>query len=59
MGLEEQTLEHAGSRCEECGVKLTASELQEVLESNGPMLCAIHAAELVEENGDEEQPGVQ
>jgi hypothetical protein len=45
MDLEEQTLEHAGDRCEECGAKLTAAELQTVMESGGPTLCAIHAAE--------------
>jgi hypothetical protein len=45
MGLEEQTLDHAGDRCEECGAKLTPAELQDVLESGGPALCSIHAAE--------------
>lgn len=45
MSLEEHTNEAAGDRCEECGAKLTASELQAVLESEGPTLCAIHAAE--------------
>jgi hypothetical protein len=45
MSLEEHTLESAGDRCEECGAKLTASELQAVLESGGPALCSIHAAE--------------
>jgi hypothetical protein len=45
MSLEEHTNEQAGDRCEECGAKLTAAELQAVLESGGPTLCAIHAAE--------------
>lgn len=45
MSLEEHTNESAGERCEECGATLTASELQAVLESGGPTLCAIHAAE--------------
>ena len=45
MDLEEHTLERTGDRCEECGAKLTARELQAVLESGGPALCAIHAAE--------------
>lgn len=45
MSLEEHSVEGAGDRCEECGAKLTASELQSVLESGGPTLCAIHAAE--------------
>ena len=45
MGLEEKTLDHAGDRCEECGAKLTSAELQAVIESGGPALCSIHAAE--------------
>ena len=45
MELEERTLERIGDRCEECGAKLTDEELQTVLESGGPALCAIHAAE--------------
>lgn len=47
MDLEEHTLETAGERCEECGAKLTERELQAVLESGGPTLCSIHAAEVV------------
>jgi hypothetical protein len=47
MGLEEHTLETAGDRCEECGAKLTADELAQVIESGGPTLCAIHAADVV------------
>lgn len=46
MDLEERTLEQTGSRCEVCGAKLTPQELQVALESGGPALCAIHAAEL-------------
>lgn len=46
MDLEERTLEKAGSQCEVCGATLTAQELQVVLESGGPALCAIHATEL-------------
>jgi hypothetical protein len=45
VSLEEHTNEQAGDRCEECGAKLTAAEIQAVLESGGPTLCAIHAAE--------------
>lgn len=45
MDLEENSLDRIGDRCEECGAKLTAAELQAVLESGGPALCAIHAAE--------------
>jgi hypothetical protein len=47
MDLEEHTLESAGDRCEECGARLTAEEQQAVLESGGPTLCKIHAAEVV------------
>jgi uncharacterized protein YuzB (UPF0349 family) len=47
MDLEEHTLETAGDRCEECGARLTAEEQQAVLESGGPTLCKIHAAEVV------------
>jgi hypothetical protein len=47
MDLEEHTLESAGERCEVCGVRLTAEELSTVLESGGPTLCKIHAAEEV------------
>jgi hypothetical protein len=47
MDLEEHTLESAGERCEECGAQLTESELKLVLESGGPTLCALHAAEVV------------
>ena len=45
MDLEEKTLDQVGDRCEECGAKLTRGELQAVLESGGPALCSIHAAE--------------
>jgi hypothetical protein len=45
MDLEEKSLESPGDRCEECGAKLTPQELQAVMESGGPALCSIHAAE--------------
>jgi hypothetical protein len=45
MSLEETSLEHVGERCEECGAKLTREELQAAMESGGPALCSIHAAE--------------
>lgn len=56
MDLEERTLETAGDRCEECGARLTERELQVVLESGGPTLCAIHSAEVVpvDEGADEQ-----
>jgi hypothetical protein len=45
MELEERTLEKTPDRCEECGAKLTSRELQIALETGGPALCSIHAAE--------------
>ncbi|HEY2437602.1 MAG TPA: hypothetical protein VGH93_10495 [Solirubrobacteraceae bacterium] len=45
MGLEEKTIEDLPQRCEECGAKLTPQELQAAMESGGPALCSIHAAE--------------
>lgn len=47
MDLEERTLESVGDRCEECGAQLTTEEQQAVLESGGPALCKVHAAEVV------------
>jgi uncharacterized protein with PIN domain len=45
MDLEERTLENVGDRCEECGAKLTRAEQETALESSGPALCSVHAAE--------------
>jgi hypothetical protein len=45
VGLEEKTIEGLSDRCEECGAKLTPAEMQAVMETGGPALCAIHAAE--------------
>ena len=47
MDLEERTLDTIDDRCEECGAQLTREELEAVLESGGPSLCKIHAAEVV------------
>jgi hypothetical protein len=47
VDLEEHTVEHAEERCQECGARLTAQEMRVVLESGGPSLCTIHAAEVV------------
>jgi hypothetical protein len=48
MDLEEHTLEDVGDHCEECGAPLTEQEQQQqVLESGGPALCSVHAAELL------------
>ena len=45
MELEERTLETIGEHCEECGARLTQAELQAAMESGGPALCTVHAAE--------------
>ena len=47
MDLEEQTLEHSGDCCEECGAKLTKAEIEAALDSGGPALCTVHAEEFV------------
>ncbi len=44
MVLDDETIDR-DDRCAECGAKLTAAELQVVMESGGPPLCSIHAAE--------------
>lgn len=48
MDLEEHTLESAADRCEECGATLTEDELRRVLETGGPNLCSVHAADVVQ-----------
>jgi len=45
MGLEEKSIEELPDSCEECGAKLTPEEMQAAMESGGPALCSIHAAE--------------
>jgi hypothetical protein len=46
VALEEtEGVERTRDRCEECGAKLTPAELQAAMESGGPALCSIHAAE--------------
>lgn len=45
MDLEPRTIEQVGDRCEECGATLTPVELKSVMESGGPALCTVHAAE--------------
>jgi len=54
MGLEERTLETMGDRCEVCGAQLTREELESILEAGGPVLCAVHADELVPVADDDE-----
>ena len=45
MDLEEKSLGEISDRCEECGAKLTPQEIQAAMETGGPALCSIHAAE--------------
>jgi uncharacterized Zn finger protein (UPF0148 family) len=48
MDLEEHSVEPVIQRtCAECGVPLTAREIQASLESDGPFLCTVHATEQV------------
>jgi hypothetical protein len=57
MGLEEHSLDPVIERtCAECGAKLTAQEIQASLDSGGPYLCSVHAAEQVPLD-EEEGPG--
>ena len=57
MSLEEHTLEQVGERCEECGAKLTAREMQLAMERGGPTLCSIHLADVVPTDPEEvDQP---
>jgi hypothetical protein len=53
MDLEERSLETVNERCEECGARLTKAELQAVLESGGPSLCTVHAAEVAQLEDDD------
>jgi hypothetical protein len=46
VDLEEKTLESLSDRCEECGTKLTAREMELALERGGPVLCSVHAADV-------------
>lgn len=46
MDLEEsEGTEQVATRCEECGATLTPSELRVAMETGGPALCSVHAAE--------------
>jgi hypothetical protein len=56
VDLEERSLETVGDRCEECGAKLTSDEQRAVLETGGPALCKIHAAELLPDPGEDDRP---
>jgi hypothetical protein len=47
MDLEERTIEQVADHCEECGAPLTEQEQQQAMETGGPALCSVHAAELL------------
>ncbi|MGE5636893.1 MAG: hypothetical protein ACM3UV_08145 [Nocardioidaceae bacterium] len=56
MDLEERSIDPVIERtCAECGATLTEAEIKASLESDGPYLCSVHAAEQVPL--DEEDPG--
>jgi hypothetical protein len=58
MDLEEHSLDPVIERtCAECGVPLTKQEIQAALDSDGPFLCSVHAAEEVPLEQEEEPPG--
>jgi hypothetical protein len=52
--LEEHSLDPVIERtCAECGAALTTEEMRASLESGGPYLCSVHAAEQVPLEDDE------
>ena len=56
MDLEEHSLDPVIERnCSECGAKLTDEEIRAALETDGPFLCSVHAAEQVP-LAEEDQP---
>jgi hypothetical protein len=57
MDLEEHSLDPVIERnCAECGVRLTKQEIQASLDSDGPFLCTVHAAEQVPLDDEDGQP---
>jgi hypothetical protein len=48
VDLEEHSIDPVIERnCAECGARLTEQEIQAALDSDGPFLCTVHAAEEV------------
>ena len=45
VNLGDKPVDELPDRCEECGARLTPAEIQAAMESGGPALCSIHAAE--------------
>jgi hypothetical protein len=59
VDLEEHSLDPVIQRtCAECGVKLTEQEIRASLDSDGPFLCSVHAAEEVplDEESEAQEP---
>jgi hypothetical protein len=55
MDLEEHSLEPVIQRnCAECGVRLTEQEIKASIDSEGPFLCSVHAAEQVPLDAEDE-----
>jgi hypothetical protein len=58
MDLEEHSVEPIIQRtCAECGAPLTKQEIEASLETNGPFLCSVHAAEQVPLDEEQEAEG--
>jgi hypothetical protein len=56
--LEESSLDPAiPQRCEECGAELTKQEIEAAVDSGGPPLCSVHAAEVVPVAEEDPGPG--
>jgi hypothetical protein len=57
VDLEEHSLDPVIERkCSECGATLTEGEIKASLETAGPFLCTIHAAEQVPLEEENESP---
>jgi hypothetical protein len=56
MSTKEPGVERVGDRCEVCGTTLTSEEVEAALESGGPALCTVHAAEAAAARAVTEEP---
>jgi hypothetical protein len=56
MSTREPGVERVGDRCEVCGTTLTSEEVEAALESGGPALCTVHAAEAAAASAVTEEP---
>ena len=58
MDLEKHSVDPVIERnCAECGAPLTKAEIQASLETDGPFLCSVHAAEQVPLDEEQEAEG--